>query len=395
MNKLLVVEDEEITADLLKRYFEIMGYDVINALTGKKALSLAKEAEPSVIILDIGLPDMTGYDVCRALRGKNDTKTIPIIFLTSQGERRNRLSGLELGADDYITKPFNIEELRIKVHNIIDRLGGAPLVDARTSLPSKSLIKERLPERLDDEDSAFFYVDIAHAAAFEEKYGPVAQNQVVRSAARIIGDVLQTVEPVKSFVGHPEDVRFLVVTSKDAVKKVEELLPKRFAEKVKSFYDYPDQERGKMEFNKKLIDFMALTLNPVEPGILREQFLDVPHKRPQNGNSATEKDTPKEKPAEKVARKTEAQNPKKAVKAETAQKEVKDKPGSDAAIGDKSMTDDKKSNPTGVTIPSGGASGSSGSGSGSSEASPSTDYSADPKKKKDVEPLRNKPSEKS
>ncbi len=284
MNKLLVVEDEEITADLLRRYFEIMGYDVINALSGSRALSLANKEDPTVIILDINLPDMTGYDICRKLRATPATQNIPIIFLTSQAERRSRLSGLELGADDYITKPFNIEELRIKVHNIIERLGGKPLVDARTSLPSKSLIKERLPDRLKDKDSAFFYVDIVNAEAFEDKYGPVAQNQVVRSAARIIGDVLQTVEPVKSFVGHPEDTRFLIATTKDAVKKVEELLPKRFAEKVKSFYDYKDQNRGKMQVDTKLLDFMTLALVPATVNDLEAAFIEPKRKRPETNS---------------------------------------------------------------------------------------------------------------
>lgn len=376
MNKLLVVEDEEITADLLRRYFEIMGYDVVNALTGTKALKLASEADPSVIILDINLPDMTGYDVCRKLRDTNETKNIPIIFLTSQGERRSRLSGLELGADDYITKPFNIEELRIKVHNIIDRLGGKPLVDARTSLPSKSLIKDRLPERLKDKDGAYFYVDIVHVEAFEEKYGPVAQNQVVRSAARIIGDVLQTVEPVKSFVGHPEDTRFLIVTTKDAVKKVEELLPKRFSEKVKSFYDNADQARGKMEIDKKLVDFMGLTLVPVDVEEIKKRFLDPAPKKPQkNGKQPeiTEKATLAGNASEKKPTKVTKQ----AMKAKAKEIEV-NRPNEST---------DQESEPS-----------SSGASTSSKQADdrPTTDYSTDPvKKTKDVEPLRKKPSEKS
>jgi len=273
MSKLLVVEDEAITSDLLRRYFEIVGYDVNNALTGSKAVEIAEQIQPDVVILDIGLPDIDGYEVCRRLRANEKTNQIPIIFLTQKGERSDRLSGLELGADDYITKPFNVEELRLKVHNIIDRMGGIPLVDARTSLPSKSLIKERLPQILEDPESEFLHVTIDNLAEFGEKYGPVALNQVVRSTARIIGDVLQTVEPTRSFIGHPQEDRFLIGTTQKALKEVKEQLPSRFSDKVKAFYDYPDQEKGKMDVNGKAIAFMSLQIETVSDGEVRTEYM--------------------------------------------------------------------------------------------------------------------------
>jgi len=141
MNKLLVVEDEVITSDLLRRYFEIVGYEVLNAQTGGDALKLAEEHLPKVIILDIMLPDMDGYAVCRKLRSNEKTKDIPIVFLTQKDDRRDKLEGLELGADDYLTKPFDVEELRLRVHNIIGRIGGTPLVDPRTSRRNSSTSK--------------------------------------------------------------------------------------------------------------------------------------------------------------------------------------------------------------------------------------------------------------
>src|SRR5688572_24569164 len=116
MNKILVVEDEVITSDLLRRYFEMVGYEVVSALTGANAIKMADEVEPEVIILDIMLPDMDGYEICRQLRSEERTRRIPIIFLTQKDERRDRLDGLGLGADDYITKPFDVEELRLRVH---------------------------------------------------------------------------------------------------------------------------------------------------------------------------------------------------------------------------------------------------------------------------------------
>nr|MBN1229544.1 response regulator [Anaerolineae bacterium] len=269
MNKLLVVEDEVITSDLLKRYFEIVGYEVINALTGTEALQKALEHMPKVIILDIMLPDMDGFEVCRKLRSNDRTNHIPIIFLTQKDDRRDRLDGLELGADDYITKPFDVEELRLRVHNILDRTGGIPLVDARTSLPNMELIKERLPELISKPDSVFIDVKIAQYDQFGAQYGPVAANQVIRSTAKLIADLLHEIDPNRSFVGHPRDDHFLIAIPRDIMNRIETELPERFAKQIVRFYDYPDQQRGKMKMDEELVPFMSAQLMRVKAEALK------------------------------------------------------------------------------------------------------------------------------
>jgi DNA-binding response OmpR family regulator len=270
MNKLLVVEDEVITSDLLRRYFEIVGYEVINALNGADAIRMAVEEQPRVVILDIMLPDTDGYEVCKQLRANAKTKHIPIIFLTQKDERRSRLDGLELGADDYITKPFDVEELRLRVHNILDRTGGTPLVDPRTSLPNMALIKERLPKLVDDPDTVFMDARIEQYEAFSKQYGPVAANQVIRSMAKLIGDLLNEIDPTRSFIGHPQDDHFLLGVPRAQVERVEKELPERFAQRIISFYDYPDQQRGEMMIDEKLVPFMSCRLERVEAGKLQE-----------------------------------------------------------------------------------------------------------------------------
>jgi len=280
MNKLLVVEDEVITSDLLRRYFEIVGYEVLNAQTGGDALKLAEAHLPKVIILDIMLPDMDGYAVCRKLRSNEKTKDIPIVFLTQKDDRRDKLEGLELGADDYLTKPFDVEELRLRVHNIIGRIGGTPLVDPRTSLPNMALIKERLPNLVNDPTSAFLDAEIQHFVPFEKQYGPVAANQVIRSAAKVIGDLLHEVNPKQTFIGHPRDDHFLLVVPKDALKRVETDLPGRFAELSVRFYDAPDQDRGKMKPDEgDEVPFMALKLTQVQADMLR-LLMKTPDEKP-------------------------------------------------------------------------------------------------------------------
>jgi DNA-binding response OmpR family regulator len=273
MSKLLVVEDEAITSDLLRRYFEIVGYEVVNSLTGRGGIKIAIEEQPVVIILDIMLPDMDGYEVAKQLRNDERTQDIPIIFLTQKDDRRDKLMGLSLGVDDYITKPFDVDELRLRVHNIIDRMGGTPLVDPRTSLPNTQLIKERLPRLLENPDAVFMNAQIVGLADFGLQYGPVAENQVIRSTAKLINDILRQVDPSRSFIGHPSDDQFLIATSKAAAEELERRLVEDFEARVANFYDYEDQDRGKMKIDKegqdREVSFMALRLMRVKADALR------------------------------------------------------------------------------------------------------------------------------
>jgi CheY-like chemotaxis protein len=277
MNKILVVEDEVITSDLLRRYFEMVGYQVVSALTGSNAIKIAAEEQPEVIILDIMLPDMDGYEICRQLRSDERTKLMPIIFLTQKDERRDRLDGLGLGADDYITKPFDVEELRLRVHNIINRMGGMPLVDPRTSLPNMTLIRERLPRILEDPESIFLDVQIDSYTPFAEKYGPVAGNQVVRSAAKIIGDVLHQYDPTGSFIGHPRDDHFLLGLKSGAVEKVERELPERFRRHAEQYYDTGELATGKLKVGGKEHPLMRFKLLQIPLETLRA-LIAVPDK---------------------------------------------------------------------------------------------------------------------
>jgi DNA-binding response OmpR family regulator len=262
MNKLLVVEDQTITSDLLRRYFETVGYSVLNALTGTAALEVAAEHRPAVIILDVHLPDMDGYQVCERLRADPRTDHIPIIFLTGRGDRHDQLSELSLGGDDYLVKPFDVDELRLRVHNIIDRMGGTPLVDARTSLPNTALIKERLPWLLEQPTSAYLDVQIEGLDSFARQYGPVAANRVIRTTARLIGDVLHEIDPLDSFVGHPRDDRFFVVAKQSVIARVRGELNRRFRQQAEQLYDPPRPEDGSEPS-------MSLKMMRVKPEMLR------------------------------------------------------------------------------------------------------------------------------
>ncbi|MBV9390590.1 MAG: response regulator transcription factor [Verrucomicrobia bacterium] len=119
---ILVVDDEPDVVDLVRYHLHRAGYDVLIALSGPSGLATASESRPDAIVLDIMLPQMTGVEVCKALRNNNQTSDIPILILTAKAEASERIAGLELGVDDYITKPFSPRELVLRVQNLLRRL---------------------------------------------------------------------------------------------------------------------------------------------------------------------------------------------------------------------------------------------------------------------------------
>jgi len=119
---ILVVEDEPDVTDLVRYHLHRAGFDVLTASNGPTGLATATESRPDAILLDLMLPQMTGIEVCKALRNTDETADIPIVILTAKAELSDRLGGLELGVDDYITKPFSPRELVLRVQNILRRL---------------------------------------------------------------------------------------------------------------------------------------------------------------------------------------------------------------------------------------------------------------------------------
>lgn len=125
--KILVVDDEEHIRELIKFNLENNGYRVIGADNGLDALKMTKEENPNLLLLDLMLPGMDGYDVCKEIRKDNNISTTPIIMITAKGEEFDKVLGLELGADDYITKPFSVRELMARVKAILRRTNIKPI----------------------------------------------------------------------------------------------------------------------------------------------------------------------------------------------------------------------------------------------------------------------------
>jgi DNA-binding response OmpR family regulator len=146
-SKILVVEDEQTLVETLDYSLRRQGYDVLTAMNGRAALELARKHMPDLVVLDIMLPGLDGFEICRILRQET---SVPILMLTARTEEIDKIVGLEVGADDYLTKPFSPRELVARVRTVLRRAGGSPTIEvirAGTLTLDRARYKVQLPDR--------------------------------------------------------------------------------------------------------------------------------------------------------------------------------------------------------------------------------------------------------
>jgi PleD family two-component response regulator len=238
---LLIVEDDVDVADMLNAYFRVQGYEVITVNWGEDALKTCRATRPSLIILDIRLPDLDGYEVARRLRSQRRTADIPIIFLTEKRHRADKLKGLELGADDYITKPFDIHELRLRVRNALRRSTESTLTNPITGLAEGPLVDERLCECLEQTGWAVLYLSLEHLDRFRETYGFVASDDVQRAISLMIHNAVRGAGSTSDFVGQASPTRFVLVTTPSNLPGLVERLSARLGQAIEYFYPLEDR----------------------------------------------------------------------------------------------------------------------------------------------------------
>jgi diguanylate cyclase (GGDEF)-like protein len=258
--RLLIVEDDFDISNMLRIYFDSQGYETIIATRGQEALETCRHKLPNLVILDIMLPDINGYEVCRDLRSNLRTSHIPIIFLTQKDERSDQIAGLEMGADDYITKPFDLQLLLLRVEGALRRASWLNLTSPVTGLPSSKLIEEQLRTIIRRNDWSVLYIGINHVSGFKDAYGFVAGDDVLRFAAMLLIEVVDEVGSGGDFIGHIGGDEFIIISRPETSPRIKSRLLQRFNEEVETFYNFKDRERGYIEMDGGKMPLMTLAV---------------------------------------------------------------------------------------------------------------------------------------
>jgi CheY-like chemotaxis protein len=231
---------------------------------------MASENAPDLVLLDIRLPDFDGFEVCRQLRHMHGTRNVPIIFLTERQGRNDRLTGLELGAVDYVTKPFDIQELHLRIRNTLRRANFPTLQNAITDLPESELVQETLLRMLSRSDWGLVHVSLKHLSAFRDHFGFVAADDVLRAVGVILNNALKALPGNDGFIGHVGAGSFVLITSAGQCDALAESCRERLALAIPYFYPVdgavptPAVVGERLAFTLKTISSQAQAIDSLE-----------------------------------------------------------------------------------------------------------------------------------
>ena len=259
-SKILIVEDDLDVADMLNAYFRVQGYEVFTVNWGEDGVRAALTARPDLIILDIRLPDIDGYEVARRLRSDRKTGAIPIIFLTEKRDRSDRLHGLELGADDYITKPFDVQELRLRVRNSLRRTQQDTLTNPVTSLPEGELVDEKLSQCLSGSETGLMVVSLDNLNVFRDHYGFVASDDVMRAVSMMLQNAMRDTGNGEDFLGHLSATDFVLFMGSPSLSVMEERVRTRLEQSLDYFYPIKDRDQVMSRKNRLAVRIGMLAL---------------------------------------------------------------------------------------------------------------------------------------
>lgn len=260
--KLLIVEDDPGLAEMLAHYFRVQGFEVLTTALGENACPMAWEALPELIVLDIHLPDISGFEVVRRLQESHRTRNIPVVFLTELNDRLDRRQGLELGVFDYITKPFDVQELRLRIRNTLHRASPRSGKHPITQLPEGEPVHEAVVAKSDD--TRLLIAQIHGLNTFRELYGLVARDDVLRVISLMVKNAVAELGGSGTFCGHLDDTTLLIIAPLANLFKIESRIRERAAESLEYFY--PSDNRGSN----------ARTKNRLRIGLRRIDHLEGP-----------------------------------------------------------------------------------------------------------------------
>jgi diguanylate cyclase (GGDEF)-like protein len=238
----LIAEDEDSIAMMLKEALTMARYDVRVAHDGQEAIDQISAEPPDVVLLDVQMPRMNGFEVCKRIKSDVFLRHIPVLMLTAQGTTQNKVIGLESGADDYVTKPFDMDELLARIRTLLRRTRQGLEANPLTRLPGNVTIEKEIMQKIKDGTPfAVLYLDLNEFKAYNDTYGFVKGDDVIRETARII---VACVEKVRGFIGHIGGDDFVAITTPEDAEEICQKTIAEFDAKAPEFYTDEDRTRG-------------------------------------------------------------------------------------------------------------------------------------------------------
>lgn len=266
MYRILVVDDEPHIRQILKFTLEKAAYQVFCAADGEEALEKMAEVKPSLVLLDVMMPKMDGFEVCRKMRQDFALSQIPVIMLTAKGDLNEKVRGLDGGANDYLVKPYSNEELLLRVRNVLDWNIKQKEANPLTGLPGNTAIERELITRINlKRPYAFLYIDIDNFKGFNDYYGYQKGDEIIGFLAGILNRTIEKLGSKEDFVGHIGGDDFVMIAAQTRAELMAKYVIDEFDKGALLLLDEDDVKRGYLEVRDrqgelKRIPVMSVTM---------------------------------------------------------------------------------------------------------------------------------------
>ena len=265
---ILVVDDDPDIARFVEVNLRSAGYNVAVAGDGEEALERAAELRPDLVLLDVMMPRIDGFEVAQRLRKNPQTANTSIIMLTAKALSADKVTGLQSGADDYIIKPFDPIELLARVKGTLRRAKEMRNLSPLTGLPGNIRIQEEIERQVREaRPFAVLYCDLDNFKTYNDQKGFVRGDRVIQTTARIIQDAVVESDPAEGFVGHVGGDDFVAVVDPDVAEQVAQRICVRFDEALTEFYESEDLERGFIRMEDRKGEMQDVPLVAISVGI--------------------------------------------------------------------------------------------------------------------------------
>lgn len=245
--KILVADDNRNIVELVKMEFEILDYDVVTAFDGEDALKKIEKEEPDLVILDVMMPKINGFDICMKLRDNPKYKDIPIVMLTAKSQEKDKFWGRQVGADEYVTKPFEPEVLEQIVHNLLVQKKSGEIPHPVTKLPGYLTVEKEIEWRRSNNVGFVAYNLYFDPEAFEiyaQKYGRIKADEILKITGSVITDIIKRLGNNRTFLGHLGDNTFVLIADKDNINPLISNIEKEVNSLMPHKYDEDDRKKG-------------------------------------------------------------------------------------------------------------------------------------------------------
>ena len=270
--QILVVDDDPDILQFVRMNLELEGFEVAVARSGREALDKAHDRPPELVLLDVMMPEMDGLTVLSKLRSSPSTANVPVIILTAKALAEDRVKGLDLGADDYVTKPFELEELVARIRTVLRRAQQMRDLSPLTGLPGNFRITAELEERVrSNRLFAVVHADIDNFKAFNDHYGFMRGDSVIKFTANALLQAASECGDPDAFVGHVGGDDFVAMIHPDHAETFCDGVVKHYDDGILDFYDTADALQGYIEVTDRRGERHAFPVASISMGVVSNQ----------------------------------------------------------------------------------------------------------------------------